>query len=845
MKMSRRGRALGALLAAGTALTMMAPASPATAAASNTWSDKSAPLATPWTSEVSPTNALPDYPRPQLARPSVAKPTWQSLNGLWEYEPSDGYTAPRFGKKLSSQILVPFPAESALSGVMEHSDFMLYRRTVTVPKSYRTGQKHLRLNFGAVNYAATVWVNGTRVAQHTGGYEAFGVDITSALHKTGKQEIVVGVASPVDSEDIPVGKQRLDPSGIFYTAASGIWQSVWLEPVAATSLDSFTATPNKDRKSFTVSSTINGPAKNAKITVKAYAGTKQVASVSGAASAKLKLAVTKPHLWTPDDPFLYTFKVTLKRGKSVDKVESYAGLRTVGLKKVNGKQRIVLNGKPTFLLATLDQGYWPDGIYTAPTDEALKFDIAKTKDLGFNTIRKHIKVEPARWYYWADKLGMMVWQDQPALPTGRNDRLTSSDKANLRSETSRMVDQLKGVTSIIGWVPFNEGWGQWSVQAAADLGDQVKKQDPTRLVDSRSGLNCCDTPGDPGNGDVIDYHQYQGPALPAPDATRASIDGEHGGLTLSVPGHLWPTASINPYGAVKDAAELNDKYVANNDDLRDLGAKNGLSGGVYTQITDVEGEQNGFFTYDRQVEKVDEARVRASNLSVIAAGSEAQPAPPAGTPGLGGVAHWTLDEGQGTVAKDTVGSNDLTVRNGGTWVDGPSAGAGTALHLTGDQFADTEKTVVPTRGTNYSVSAWARLDSAGGAFQTVVSEDGDTNSAFFLQYSGADQRWAFSFTGARALASDLGKPETGRWYHLVGVRDTTTSTLKIYVDGTLAGTTSVLATADTATGVLAVGRGKFGGNPVDYLDGSVDDVKVFDRALSADEVAQLDQAGAE
>lgn len=408
-----------------------------------------------------------------------------------------------------------------------------------------------------------------------------------------------------------------------------------------------------------------------------------------------------------------------------------------------------------------------------------------------------------------------------------------------------MVDQLKGVTSIIGWVPFNEGWGQWSVQAAADLGDQVKKQDPTRLVDSRSGLNCCDTPGDPGNGDVIDYHQYQGPALPAPDAKRASIDGEHGGLTLSVPGHLWPTASINPYGAVKDAAELNDKYVANNDDLRDLGAKNGLSGGVYTQITDVEGEQNGFFTYDRQVEKVDEARVRASNLSVIAAGSEAQPAPPAGTPGLGGVAHWTLDEGQGTTAKDTVGSNDLTVRNGGTWVDGPTAGAGTALHLTGDQFADTEKTVVLTRGTNYSVSAWARLDSAGGAFQTVVSEDGDTNSAFFLQYSGADQRWAFSFTGARALASEEGKPETGRWYHLVGVRDTTTSTLKIYVDGKLAGTTSVLATADTATGVLAVGRGKFGGNPVDYLDGSVDDVKVFDRALSADEVAQLDQAGAE
>ncbi len=291
----------------------------------------------------------------------------------------------------------------------------------------------------------------------------------------------------------------------------------------------------------------------------------------------------------------------------------------------------------------------------------------------------------------------------------------SSDKANVRSETSRMVDQLKGVTSIIGWVPFNEGWGQWSVQAAADVADvadQVKRQDPTRLVDARSGSNCSTPPG----------------------------------------------------------------------------------------ITDVEGEQNGFFTYDRQVEKVDEARVRASNLSVIAAGSEPAPLAPAGTPGLDGVGHWTLDEGQGTTAADT----------------------GRALHLTGGQFADTEETVVPTRGTNFSVSAWARLDSADGAFQTVVSEDGDTNTAFFLQHSGADQRWAVSFVGARALAADLGKPTVGQWYHLVGVRDTTASTPTIYVDGEAAGTTRVL----------------------DFLDGSVDDVKVFDRALSADQVAALHEDGA-
>jgi hypothetical protein len=278
MSSPRQRRSIGALLAAGTAVAMIAPVLPAQAAASNTWSDKSAPLATPWTAQVSPTNALPDYPRPQLARPSVAKPRWLSLNGLWQYEPSDGYTPPTFGRPLSGQILVPYPAESALSGVMEHSDFMLYRRTVTVPASFRKHDQHVQLHFGAVNYAATVWVNGIRLTEHTGAYEAFSVDVTRALRKTGRQEIVVGVASPVDSEDIPVGKQRLDPSGIFYTAASGIWQSVWMEPVARTSLDTFTATPNADRKSFTVSSTTTGPAKNARISVKAYAGTKKVAS---------------------------------------------------------------------------------------------------------------------------------------------------------------------------------------------------------------------------------------------------------------------------------------------------------------------------------------------------------------------------------------------------------------------------------------------------------------------------------------------------------------------------------------------------------------------------------------
>ncbi|MGN6320542.1 MAG: glycoside hydrolase family 2 protein, partial [Dyella sp.] len=472
------------------------------------------------------------------------------------------------------------------------------------------------------NYAATVYVNGTKVAHHTDGYTSFGADITDVLRKDGPQEIVVAVHAPVDGADVPVGKQRLKPEGIFYTAASGIWQTVWLEPVPATSLAALTFVPKPTLDGFTVEPRIDGDARGATLTVTAYADGKAVGHASGPAGKPLDLAIAHPHTWSPDDPFLYTVRAELHRGGIVDRVESYAGLRTIAVKKVDGRNRIVLNGKPTFLLATLDQGYWPDGIYTAPTDAALKFDIQKTKDLGFNAIRKHIKVEPARWYYWTDRIGLMVWQDMPAMPTDRNDKLSDTDKANFRTAVSAIVEQLKGETSIIGWIPFNEGWGQWNIPAAAELAAQIKQLDPSRLVDARSGANCCDTKGDPHAGDVYDVHDYQGPGLPSPDAQRAAIDGEHGGLTLGIPGHVWPNTPINPYGAVKDRDALNAGYVANTAVLRDKGVPKGMSGSVYTQITDVEGEHNGLFTYDRKVEKVDEGRVREINEETIRAGSK-------------------------------------------------------------------------------------------------------------------------------------------------------------------------------------------------------------------------------
>jgi hypothetical protein len=611
------GAWIGFAVAISIASTAMAAQDQATV-----WNGKVAPLATPWTAEVSPANALPEYPRPQLARPSLEHPQWMNLNGEWQYAPGDGQGAPPFGRTLKDQVLVPYPIESALSGVQKHADFMVYRRLVDVPAAFTAHGQHVRLNFGAVNHDATVYVNGRQVAHHAGGYTPFSADITSALRPQGQQEIVVTVHSPVDGINVMVGKQRLKPEGIFYTAASGIWQSVWLEPVPATSLAQLSFTSAHSLDAFTVTSKLQGKSADATLHVTAYADGNAVGEASGPAGQPLHLAIAHPRLWSPQSPFLYTFKATLTQGDQRDEVTSYAGLRTIAIEKVGGRNRIVLNGKPTFLLATLDQGYWPDGIYTAPTDAALKFDIQKTKDLGFNTIRKHIKVEPARWYYWTDHIGLMVWQDMPALPNGHNDTLSASDKAGFRADVSAIIDALKGETSIIGWIPFNEGWGQWSIPAAAELAAQIKQLDPSRLVDARSGANCCDTKGDPHAGDVYDIHDYQGPGLPSPDAERAAIDGEHGGLTLGIPGHVWPNTPINPYGAVKDRDALNAGYVANTAVLRDKGVTKGMSGSVYTQITDVEGEHNGLYTYDRKIEKVDEAKVRAINEATIHAGGQ-------------------------------------------------------------------------------------------------------------------------------------------------------------------------------------------------------------------------------
>lgn len=798
-------------------------------------------LSTQWTSKVNPDNPLPQYPRPQLTRTQ-----WQNLNGRWDFAPLAAADSPVPTSWTGDpSVVVPYPIESKLSGIQKHYDHFAYHRTFTVPASWHVGtgagQQRLVLQFGAVDYQTDVYVNGVKVVSHTGGYDAFSADLTPVL-KAGTNDLVVQVTDTTG--DQPRGKQSANPSGIFYTASSGIWQTVWMEPVPAAHVDSLKLTPVLSDSGDSVSVTVSSAAASSGASVQVQARDASgglVGTVSGAPGAALSLPIPHAHRWTPDDPYLYTLSATLTDGSSVDTVGSYVGIRSIAIAQVGGISRIVLNGKPTFLLATLDQGFWPDGIYTAPTDQALAWDIKQTKALGFNAIRKHIKVEPARWYYDADKLGMMVWQD---MPSGTN--ATVDQQNEWQSELHRVIDQHISTTSIIGWIPFNEGWGQWGIPQAAAVAASIKAQDPSRLVDTRSGLNCCDIPGDTNSGNIIDWHVYTGPATPSPDATRAAIDGEHGGYSLTVVGHSWPGGSVNPYGEVGTSQQLTDDYVANTAELIGL-ARGQLSGSVYTQLTDVEGEHNGFYTYDRAVLKMDAARVRAANLAVIAAGAGA-PVPP-GTPGMAGIAAWSFDgvdangvtpdlDGHG---KGNPGS-PATLSGGATLTAGRDEASGQALLGNGTTAQATATVPKLDTTASYSVSAWVRLDAVGGGFQSAVATDGlGGSSPFFLQYVPTSQSahgFAFSvWNSPRAVATGI-TPVIGQWYHLVGVRDAAAGTASLYVDGVLQSSVTAHGT-DVSTGKVTIGRAQYQGNPTDFFHGAIDDVRLFNRALTPTEVGQL------
>lgn len=565
-------------------------------------------LRTKWADQVGPDNAHPEYPRPQLTRPD-----WRNLNGRWQFAAATAGERPPVGRNLAERILVPYPVESQLSGLERHEDRMWYRRTFTVPADWRIGSgKRLRLNFGAVDWRSEVYVNGTAVAQHQGGYGKFSADITDALRPGRTQELIVGVYDPTDAaagENPPLGKQRLDPGGIWYTPTSGIWQTVWMEPVATDHVDSLKLTPDVAGSRLTVEA--RGVRDGVPITATAYDGKRKVATVRGRTGAPLTLTIHDPHLWSPDDPFLYDLKVTV----GADRVGSYFGMRSIAVEKVNGVPRTVLNGKPVFMMATLDQGFWPDGLYTAPTDEALARDLKVHKQLGFNAVRKHIKVEPDRWFYWADRLGLLVWQDMPAMTAGVTP--SADARAEYEREMKQMIDEHISSPSVVMWVTFNEGWGQFDM---ARVADQAKAWDPTRLVNSMSGLNLG---ADGGTGDIMDEHGYPSPALPPrPDGRRALVSGEYGGLGLAVPGHAW---SVQQSYVDVDPATYTDDYLARLAEVHALACKGG-NGAVYTQISDVEGELNGLLTYDRRVLKPDVQRVKAAQQALIRDASQATPA---------------------------------------------------------------------------------------------------------------------------------------------------------------------------------------------------------------------------
>jgi hypothetical protein len=566
-----------------------------------------------------------------------------SLNGVWGYtgrSEQAALAAPPPANEYHEQILVPYPTESALSGIQRHDDQMWYRTVFKLPSTWR-GRRVL-LHFGAVDQIATVWVNNRQVAYHEGGYTEFSADITRALRPGSQQELTVRVEDRNEANPFPVGKQRNRPEGLFYTGASGIWQTVWLEPVRTEHIDKLDITP--DLTGFTITPRVSGTDNKRVQVVVSEPGGGAATARSGPPGAPLRVPVLSPRLWTPDDPYLYDIKVRLvgPSGKVVDEVSSYAGLRTIGIvNDAKGRPRIALNGKITFLHGPLDQGFWPDGIYTAPTDDALRFDLEQTKAMGMNFVRKHAKVEPARWYYWADKLGLMVWQDMPSLdvsldiPTGPAPDPVPAAKANFEKELSEMVDQLRSVTSIIGWVVFNEGWGEYDT---ARIANAVKAEDPTRTVDASSGVNCCKSRGDSMAGDVYDDHTYVGPGRPVvrdehddrakvpdkppvPVDRRVTVDGEYGGLGLVLNENRWP-GRPQAYEMTDGQARLTQRYVEVSRDLEKVVREGGLSGAIYTQTADVENEVNGYLSYDRRLLKMDLGTVADRSRAVIAAGSQ-------------------------------------------------------------------------------------------------------------------------------------------------------------------------------------------------------------------------------
>jgi hypothetical protein len=563
------------------------------------WTPARTPLTTPWTGKFAPQNPLPEYPRPQMVRQE-----WLNLNGLWDFlmMNKENDKIVRQGK-----VLVPYPIESALSGIgwkVEPKHLLVYGKKFTLPQSWKG--KRILLHIGASDWETEVIVNLKKAGSHRGGYDAFTFDITPYLKESGEQNLAIQVSDPTNAGGQPLGKQHLDPHGIWYTASSGIWQTVWLEAVPDVYISRYRVEPDIDNGRLLVRVEAMGNVAGYRIAAQASQDGKILSSSSGKSTpTPLLLSIPNPRLWSPNDPYLYDLEVTLEnaKGQPVDKVKGYFGMRKISLETdSSGFRRLMLNNRFVFQLGPLDQGFFPDGLYTPPGEDAMKHDLETLKSMGFNMIRKHVKVEPDRWYHLCDKMGFLVWQD---MPSARNE--TSEDRLQFHTELKAMVTNLFNHPCIVVWVPFNEGWGQHDTEYYVE---ELKKWDPTRLVNHASGWT------DTGSGDFVDVHDYPGPSAPKPEKFRASVLGEFGGLGLNVPGHQWDVKGWG-YELIASPEALLAQYEDLYRNLLPLVHSEGLSAAVYTQVSDIETENNGLITYDRKVLKIDPALVELAHQGYL------------------------------------------------------------------------------------------------------------------------------------------------------------------------------------------------------------------------------------
>ncbi|MFG6396001.1 MAG: beta-galactosidase [Muribaculaceae bacterium] len=594
--------------------SILAAAFAAMALASWGWQPAGDRIKTPWAETIDVENVWGEYPRPIMERSD-----WKNLNGLWQYAivPA-GENNP---KKWDGEILVPFAVESSLSGVgktVGADQALWYERSFTVPSSWKG--KDVMLNFGAVDWQCDVWVNDVKVGAHKGGFTPFSINVTQALAAKGDNVLKVRVWDPTDRGYQPRGKQVERPEGIWYTPVTGIWQTVWLEPVAKSHITGLRIQSDIDANTLTVGGEASHTGGVLLVEAKVFDNGREVGSGKSINGESVVIAMPDgAKLWSPDSPNLYDLEVTLyDNGKAVDKVKSYAAMRKFSTKRdADGIVRLQLNNKDLFQFGPLDQGWWPDGLYTAPSYEAMVYDVDKTKDWGFNMIRKHIKVEPATWYTYCDRKGIIVWQDMPSGDNGpewQNRRYfdgiekqrSPESEATYRREWKEIMDCLYNYPCISTWIPFNEAWGQFKTP---EITAWTKAYDPSRLVNPASGGNFYTC------GDILDLHNYPGPEMYLYDGQRANVLGEYGGIGMVVDGHIWTPDRNWGYIQFKSPGEVTDKYVEYANELARL-AKAGFTGAVYTQTTDVEMEVNGLMTYDRKVIKVDEDRVARANRAV-------------------------------------------------------------------------------------------------------------------------------------------------------------------------------------------------------------------------------------